>query len=147
MAPEVVTCETFRDHPYDYKADVWSLGITLIELAQMQPPNHNLTPMRVLLRIQKSEPPTLQFQNRWSPQFNDFIKKCLIKDPNQRPTIEELLRHKFICDVGEIEFKSICHLVTEFKADYVEEVEVITVTDTEEDHGEVSLLLLLKILI
>lgn len=138
MAPEVVMCETFRDHPYEYKVDVWSLGITLIELAQMQPPNHDLTPMRVLLRIQKSDPPTLAQPNKWSPAFNDFIKRCLVKDPNQRPTIEELLRHKFISDVGEAEFKSIIHLLTEFKADYVEEVEVITVTDTEEDHGEVS---------
>lgn len=138
MAPEVVMCETFRDHPYEYKVDVWSLGITLIELAQMQPPNHDLTPMRVLLRIQKSDPPTLQQPNKWSPEFNDFIKRCLIKDPNQRPSIEELLRHKFISDVGETELKSIHHLLAEFKADYVEEVEVITVTDTEEDHGEVS---------
>lgn len=94
--------------------------------------------MRVLLRIQKSDPPTLQYPNKWSPAFNDFIKRCLIKDPNQRPTIDELLRHKFINDVGENEFTSINYLLTEFKADYVEEVEVITVTDTEEDHGEVS---------
>lgn len=47
-------CETFRDNPYDYKADIWSLGITLIEFAQMDPPNHEMTPMRVLLKIQKS---------------------------------------------------------------------------------------------
>lgn len=47
-------CETFRDNPYDYKADIWSLGITLIEFAQMEPPNHEMTPMRVLLKIQKS---------------------------------------------------------------------------------------------
>ncbi|GFV47939.1 hypothetical protein TNCV_3044111 [Trichonephila clavipes] len=46
MAPEVVLCETFRDNPYDYKADIWSLGITLIELAEMDPPNHEMTPMR-----------------------------------------------------------------------------------------------------
>lgn len=113
------------------------VGASLIELAETQPPNHGLTPMRVLLRIQKSDPPTLQNPNKWSPEFNDFIKRCLIKDPNQRPTVGELLKHKFINDVGETEFKSITHLVTEFKADYVEEVEVITVTDTEEDHGEV----------
>lgn len=136
MAPEVVMCETFRDHPYDNKADVWSLGCTLIELAQMNPPNHGLTPMRVLLRIQKSDPPTLQEPNKWSSAFNDFIKRCLTKDPSQRPSIEELLKHRFISNVGDEEFKSITHLLTEFKADYVEEVEVITVTDTEEDHGE-----------
>uniref|UniRef100_A0A8C2Z603 non-specific serine/threonine protein kinase n=1 Tax=Cyclopterus lumpus TaxID=8103 RepID=A0A8C2Z603_CYCLU len=59
MAPEVVMCETFKDRPYDYKADIWSLGVTLIELAQIEPPNHEMNPMRVLLKIAKSEPPTL----------------------------------------------------------------------------------------
>uniref|UniRef100_A0A671S3N7 non-specific serine/threonine protein kinase n=1 Tax=Sinocyclocheilus anshuiensis TaxID=1608454 RepID=A0A671S3N7_9TELE len=60
MAPEVVMCETMKDAPYDYKADIWSLGITLIELAQIEPPHHELNPMRVLLKIAKSEPPTLE---------------------------------------------------------------------------------------
>uniref|UniRef100_A0A671WIX5 non-specific serine/threonine protein kinase n=1 Tax=Sparus aurata TaxID=8175 RepID=A0A671WIX5_SPAAU len=59
MAPEVVMCETSKDRPYDYKADIWSLGVTLIELAQIEPPNHEMNPMRVLLKIAKSEPPTL----------------------------------------------------------------------------------------
>lgn len=65
MAPEVVLCETFRDNPYDYKADIWSLGITLIELAEMDPPNHEMTPMRVLLKIQKHDPPHLSQPSRW----------------------------------------------------------------------------------
>lgn len=65
MAPEVVLCETFRDNPYDYKADIWSLGITLIELAEMDPPNHEMTPMRVLLKIQKQDPPTLSQPSKW----------------------------------------------------------------------------------
>ena len=52
MAPEVVLCETFRDQPYDFKVDIWSLGITLIEFAQMEPPYHEMSPMRVLLKIQ-----------------------------------------------------------------------------------------------
>lgn len=65
MAPEVVMCETSKDRPYDYKADIWSLGITLIELAQIEPPNHEMNPMRVLLKIAKSEPPTLMQPSRW----------------------------------------------------------------------------------
>lgn len=65
MAPEVMLCETFKDQPYDYKADVWSLGITLIELAQMEPPNHDMSPMRVLIKIQKSEPPGLDCPQKW----------------------------------------------------------------------------------
>uniref|UniRef100_A0A8C6MJN7 non-specific serine/threonine protein kinase n=1 Tax=Nothobranchius furzeri TaxID=105023 RepID=A0A8C6MJN7_NOTFU len=64
MAPEVVMCETSKDRPYDYKADIWSLGVTLIELAQIEPPNHEMNPMRVLLKIAKSEPPTLMQPSR-----------------------------------------------------------------------------------
>lgn len=65
MAPEVVMCETMKDAPYDYKADIWSLGITLIELAQIEPPHHELNPMRVLLKIAKSEPPSLDQPKKW----------------------------------------------------------------------------------
>lgn len=65
MAPEVVMCETSKDKPYDFKADVWSLGVTLIEMAQIEPPHHELNPMRVLLKIAKSEPPTLAQPSRW----------------------------------------------------------------------------------
>lgn len=65
MAPEVVMCETTKDAPYDYKADIWSLGIALIELAQIEPPHHELNPMRVLLKIAKSEPPTLEQPHKW----------------------------------------------------------------------------------
>lgn len=65
MAPEVVMCETMKDTPYDYKADIWSLGITLIEMAQIEPPHHELNPMRVLLKIAKSDPPTLSCPSKW----------------------------------------------------------------------------------
>lgn len=79
MAPELVLCETFRENPYDYKVDIWSLGISLIEFAQMEPPNSEMSPMRVLLKIQKSEPPKLDQPSRWSKDFNDFLAKALIK--------------------------------------------------------------------
>lgn len=92
MAPEVVFCETFRDQPYDYKVDIWSLGITLIEFAQMEPPYHEMSPMRVLLKIQKSDPPKLEKPHRWSKEFNNFLSHCLIKDPTNRPTTDELLK-------------------------------------------------------
>lgn len=65
MAPEVVMCETMKDTPYDYRADIWSLGITLIEMAQIEPPHHELNPMRVLLKIAKSDPPTLSCPSKW----------------------------------------------------------------------------------
>lgn len=65
MAPEVVQCETSKESPYGYKADIWSLGITLIEMAEMEPPYHELNPLRVLLKIAKSQPPTLRHPKRW----------------------------------------------------------------------------------
>ncbi|XP_054714564.1 serine/threonine-protein kinase 10-like [Uloborus diversus] len=128
MAPEVVLCETFRDNPYDYKADIWSLGITLIELAEMDPPNHEMTPMRVLLKIQKQDPPALSQPSKWSKQFNDFLTKCLIKDPQKRATAKELLEHPFISDAWDN--KPLRELISEHKAEVFEEV-------TEEDDHEV----------
>ncbi|PNF33494.1 hypothetical protein B7P43_G00558 [Cryptotermes secundus] len=119
MAPEVVLCETFRDNPYDFKVDIWSLGITLIEFAQMEPPNHEMSPMRVLLKIQKSDPPKLDQPSKWSKDFNDFIAKCLTKDPSQRPTADDLLKHPFInCTLDS---KPVRDLLLEYKAEVVEE--------------------------
>ncbi|CAB3259442.1 unnamed protein product [Arctia plantaginis] len=119
MAPEVVLCETFRDNPYDFKVDIWSLGITLIEFAQMEPPNHEMTPMRVLLKIQKSEPPTLDQPSRWSKSFNDFIARALVKDPEKRPTAVELLKHEFVN--GDLDSKPLRDLLLEYRAEVVEE--------------------------
>uniref|UniRef100_A0A671S3S0 non-specific serine/threonine protein kinase n=1 Tax=Sinocyclocheilus anshuiensis TaxID=1608454 RepID=A0A671S3S0_9TELE len=106
MAPEVVMCETMKDAPYDYKADIWSLGITLIELAQIEPPHHELNPMRVLLKIAKSEPPTLEQPAKWSMEFKDFLKKALDRNPETRPTTAQLLEvrnltHRLVmCPLG-----------------------------------------------
>lgn len=138
MAPEVVMCETFRDNPYDYKADIWSLGITLIEFAQMEPPNHEMTPMRVLLKIQKSEPPRLDQPSKWSKQFSDFLALCLTKDPNQRPNVDELLKHPFLRDASDK--KPLRDLISEYKAEVVEE---LVTTDQEDELSEVCLRLIL----
>lgn len=119
MAPELVLCETFRDNPYDYKVDIWSLGITLIEFAQMEPPNSEMSPMRVLLKIQKSEPPKLDHPSKWSKEFNDFLTKSLVKDPQQRPTTDVLLSLPFIS--GNLDCKPIKDLLLEYKAEVVEE--------------------------
>ena len=122
MAPEVVACETFRDEPYDQKVDIWSLGVTMIEFAQMEPPFHEMTPMRVLLKIQKSDPPRLDHPNRWSREFNDFLKLCLVKDPHRRPTAEELLKHPFIREARDR--KPLLDLLAEFKAEIINEEEM-----------------------
>ncbi|XP_070699373.1 serine/threonine-protein kinase 10 [Pempheris klunzingeri] len=121
MAPEVVMCETMKDAPYDYKADIWSLGITLIELAQIEPPHHELNPMRVLLKIAKSEPPTLELPHKWSRDFRDFLKKALDKNPETRPTAVQLMEHPFVSSVTTN--RPLRELVAEAKAEVMEEIE------------------------
>lgn len=121
MAPETIQCETVRDNPYDYKADIWSLGITLIEFAQRDPPHHDMSPVRVLLKIQKGEPPKLDFPSRYSKEFSDFLAICLQKDPTKRPNANELLEHPFVRDSTDV--KPVRDLILEFKADIFEEVE------------------------
>ncbi|KAL7854208.1 hypothetical protein AOLI_G00210520 [Acnodon oligacanthus] len=132
MAPEVVMCETIKDAPYDYKADIWSLGITLIELAQMEPPHHELNPMRVLLKIAKSDPPTLEQPSKWSMDFKDFLRKCLDKNPETRPTATQLLEHPFVKSVKSN--RPVRELVAEAKAEVMEVMEEMD--DSHEDADE-----------
>ncbi|XP_060728654.1 STE20-like serine/threonine-protein kinase isoform X3 [Tachysurus vachellii] len=131
MAPEVVMCETSKDRPYDYKADIWSLGITLIELAQIEPPNHEMNPMRVLLKIAKSEPPTLMQPSRWSPEFSDFLKKALDKNIDHRWSTTQLLQHPFVSSVTDS--KPLRELIAEAKAEVFEEFEEGKEEEEEEE--------------
>ncbi|AWO99985.1 putative serine/threonine-protein kinase 10 [Scophthalmus maximus] len=136
MAPEVVMCETMKDAPYDYKADTWSLGITLIELAQIEPPHHELNPMRVLLKIAKSEPPTLEQPHKWSQEFKDFLRKALDKNPETRPTAAQLMEHPFVRSVTSN--RPLRELVAEAKAEVMEEIEDNREEGEEDDAMELT---------
>jgi serine/threonine-protein kinase 24/25/MST4 len=89
MSPEVI-----MQHKYDYSADIWSLGITAIELAKGEPPYSDLHPMRVLLQIPKNRPP--QLTENYSKAFREFVEACLQKNPEHRPTAQNLRRFKFV---------------------------------------------------
>eukprot|EP00066_Takifugu_rubripes_P020353 XP_011609619.1 PREDICTED: serine/threonine-protein kinase 10 [Takifugu rubripes] len=136
MAPEVVMCETMKDAPYDYKADIWSLGITLIELAQIEPPHHELNPMRVLLKIAKSDPPTLEQPHKWSQDFKDFLKRALDKNPESRPSAVQLLEHPFVRSVTSN--RPLRELVAEAKAEVMEEIEDNREEGEEDDAMELA---------
>lgn len=91
MAPEVI-----QETEYDGTADVWSLGITAIEMAEGKPPLHGIHPMRAIFMIPNRPPPTLANPDKWSDEFKDFLAYCLVKDPSERPSSKTLMKHKFI---------------------------------------------------
>ncbi|XP_036624550.1 misshapen-like kinase 1 isoform X3 [Trichosurus vulpecula] len=97
MAPEVIACDENPDATYDYRSDIWSLGITAIEMAEGAPPLCDMHPMRALFLIPRNPPPKLK-SKKWSKKFIDFIDTCLIKTYLSRPPTEQLLKFPFIRD-------------------------------------------------
>uniref|UniRef100_A0A671LZY1 non-specific serine/threonine protein kinase n=1 Tax=Sinocyclocheilus anshuiensis TaxID=1608454 RepID=A0A671LZY1_9TELE len=94
MAPEVILA--MDEGQYDGKVDVWSLGITCIELAERKPPLFNMNAMSALYHIAQNESPVLQ-SNHWSDYFRNFVDSCLQKIAQDRPTSDVLLKHHFLC--------------------------------------------------
>ncbi|XP_075215565.1 serine/threonine-protein kinase hippo isoform X2 [Lycorma delicatula] len=91
MAPEVI-----QEIGYDCVADMWSLGITALEMAEGKPPYGDIHPMRAIFMIPTKPPPSFREPDQWSPEFIDFVSRCLVKNPEERATATEMLRHEFI---------------------------------------------------
>uniref|UniRef100_A0A671PIU1 non-specific serine/threonine protein kinase n=1 Tax=Sinocyclocheilus anshuiensis TaxID=1608454 RepID=A0A671PIU1_9TELE len=97
MAPEVI-----QEIGYNCVADIWSLGITSIEMAEGKPPYADIHPMRAIFMIPTNPPPTFRKPELWSDEFTDFVKKCLVKNPEQRATATQLLQHPFITNAKPV---------------------------------------------
>eukprot|EP01103_Thecamoeba_quadrilineata_P018499 TRINITY_DN705_c1_g1_i1.p1 TRINITY_DN705_c1_g1~~TRINITY_DN705_c1_g1_i1.p1 ORF type:complete len:1109 (-),score=351.66 TRINITY_DN705_c1_g1_i1:112-3438(-) len=127
MAPEVINTKDFYD-PYDQKVDVWALGITCFELAEMDPPLSDIPPMQALFQIPKRDAPRLKSPEKWSKEFNDFIAQCLVKDRAQRKTAEDMLKHPFLqmrADRPQLEehIKKVQRVASEYQAKEKEDEE------------------------
>ena len=99
MAPEIL-----KKEEYNQNIDIWALGITCIELAEYEPPYSKYSPEDVLKKIIKNPPKGLNEPEKWSYEFNDFVRKCLEIDKNKRPFADELLRHDFITNLDKKNF-------------------------------------------
>ena len=98
MAPEVIACDENPDATYDNRSDLWSLGITSIEMAESQPPLCDMHPMRALFLIPRNPPPRLKHHKKWSKKFHQFIDILLVKNYHERPYTDQLLKNSFIRD-------------------------------------------------
>ena len=94
MAPEVI----YESATYDSKADIWSLGITCIEMAEMSPPNAKMDPKMAMYMTPSMPAPSLRNPHKWSSAFQDFVRLTLQKNPSRRPSAAALLSHPFLAD-------------------------------------------------
>eukprot|EP01132_Coremiostelium_polycephalum_P003190 gene3190-3994_t len=134
MSPEVISPPK-GSTGYDSKADIWSLGITAIEMAESKPPHFNLYPLKVLFIIPFRNSPTLEKPENWSKEFNDFITLCLNKEADKRPTAKDLLNHPFIQKGKENSAEIISEMVDEC-IPLMQEYRRKKAEEEEEDSGD-----------
>lgn len=107
MAPEVIATDTQEDAWYDQRSDIWSLGITAIEIATTEPPLSDMHPMRALFLIPRNKAPELPDKKKWSKPMNAFIAQCLLKDFETRPTAVAILEHPFLKGLKKAEARAV----------------------------------------
>ncbi|XP_072175817.1 serine/threonine-protein kinase 3-like isoform X2 [Diadema setosum] len=127
MAPEVI-----QEIGYDCKADIWSLGITALEMAEGKPPYAEIHPMRAIFMIPTKPPPTFRDPEKWSQEFIDFTSKCLIKNPEERATATDLLQHPFVKNAKPV---SILNTMIN-EANHMREKEKLKEDEDEEDGSD-----------
>mmetsp|Transcript_31390 Transcript_31390/g.82325 ORF Transcript_31390/g.82325 Transcript_31390/m.82325 type:complete len:294 (+) Transcript_31390:113-994(+) len=111
MAPEVARCEQKKDSWYTNACDIWSLGVTMIELAESVPPHSDLHPVKVLVKIASGAPPKLTHPENFSSETADFIYRMLKKEPKERASATELKAHSFVRDQEGNTLKSLLEAV------------------------------------
>jgi len=118
MAPEVI------EEKYDHKADIWSLGITAIEMAEGHPPYWNIHPMRAIFLIPNRDPPKLRDEEKWSPEFKEYMKQSLVRNPENRLEAKKLLEQPFIKKAEDIPESGILPLFRKIFDDAAEKIRV-----------------------
>ncbi|GAB5360108.1 hypothetical protein AAMO2058_000598900 [Amorphochlora amoebiformis] len=133
MAPEVVDSKKRTHSGYNYTADIWSLGITMIECADGRPPLAHVYPMRAIFLIPSRPPPTLKSPKMWPKEMVGFLQKCLVKDYKSRPTAAQMLKHPFVA--GAPDKKVLADLVKRCMND-IQLVRESRQSDDDEDEDE-----------